>query len=214
MKQNDKLKEEFISKAFVAKVGNIFCQGKIYYTKEDSIAIQNINSLVQEVLTSQLPSNFNNYLKHFNKETIAHIKIVTSQDSIVKVSYDILNLPFAFLAQNKQWEKVETSGQEYRLLHKKEETKVKVVSVSTVGDKTHANALTILQGAGLHQKITKTLLIEGNKNEKISFAKSKNCKILLVDSLTDQTYVDQDEIRYTNYLVNAFFETSFLINFE
>ncbi len=125
---------------------------------------------------------------------------MTGQDSVVKVSYDILNLPFAFLAQNQQWEKVETSGQEYKLLHKKEETKVKIVNV--VGDdKTHANALTILQGAGLHQKITKTLSIEGNKNEKISFAKNKNCKILLVDSLTDQTYVDQDEIRYTNYLV-------------
>jgi len=200
LKQNNELKEEFISKAFVAKVGNRFCQGKIYYIKEDSTAIQNINSLVQEVFTSQTPLNFNDFLKSFNKETISHIKIVTGQDSVVKVSYDILNLPFAFLAQNQQWEKVETSGQEYKLLHKKEETKVKIVNV--VGDdKTHANALTILQGAGLHQKITKTLSIEGNKNEKISFAKNKNCKILLVDSLTDQTYVDQDEIRYTNYLV-------------
>jgi len=140
-------------------------------------------------------------VKSFNKDTIAFIKI--SKAHSVKVHYDIQNLPASFLIQNKNWDKVETVGNDYRVSHtnNKENTKTNVRIVAlNAGDKSHVNALTILQGAGLHQKITKTLSVEGNKSETISFAKKKNCNILLVDSLTDQTYVDQDEIRYTEYL--------------
>jgi len=198
----------FVTKGYIVKTNNETCHGMIYYSADDKDAIDAIRLFVNRNLAANFPINFEEAQKFVIRDTVAHSRIKVG-DEMVEITFRYYNVPLNFLSHNVQWEqapqKRNSASLKYLMKHGGKDHRVILEPKEESPKWARFNALTTLQGTGLHQKMIKSLFVE-EKGHKVALDASGECRIILVDPLTDQTYVDQDEIRYNSHMELKRFE--------
>ena len=67
----------------------------------------------------------------------------------------------------------------------------------------HINSIFQIQGGGLHREIQKTFFSDQLNGKMLDFSEYQNqdCSLIFVEPVSEETYVDQDEMRKLDYMV-------------
>jgi len=199
--------DHFVKKGFLYKDSKENCTGYLYYDfKQQSQEILLLAGFAHTVLFQAYPFNFQSTFNHMKGTSLFNFKLEYGDSSNVTFSYKPIKLSYIKDFYNKSEPITRIDGTNtFQVKHKNSTVTGYIIQKEQkeINTRMNMNALFNLTGGGLHRHMEKIFFSDEINKTQIKFKSDyeENCDILLLDLVSEQTYVDQDEIRKVPYMV-------------